>query len=169
MKASLRGVAMLAPAAAAAALLISAPAAFAAPYTDEPSAAVGDTNPDEGGSVTLNLEGYEPLEQIGIDVHSKVVRVATVRADAQGAVTTTVQMPAGFTCEHYIESTGLTSGLVTRVDIVIGDPADCRDAETPTEDDGSDLPATGAAVGGLAAAGALLTLGGVVLVRRRRS
>ncbi|WP_084671033.1 LPXTG cell wall anchor domain-containing protein [Sporichthya polymorpha] len=169
MSVSLRGAAVLAPAVAAGALLFGATAATAAPYLDEPVASASDTNPEVGGSVTLNLDGYEPLEQIGVDVHSKVVRVATVRADAQGAATVTVRMPAGFTCEHYIESTGLTSGLVTRVNIVIGDPADCRDADAPGEDDGTDLPKTGAAVGGLAAAGAFLTLGGVALVRRRRS
>lgn len=171
MNARLRGIAMLAPAAAAATLMLSGAAAHAAPYTDEPAGSISDTNPAEGGSVTVNLTGFEPRERIGLDLHSRVVRLATPRADALGSLTTTVTLPMGFTCEHFIEARGLTSGLVVRINLVIGDPSDCRDAGVPSDGDdaGSDLPATGAAVGGLTAAGAMLTVGGIALVRRRRS
>ena len=162
---------MLAPAAAAAALMLSGAAAHAAPYTDEPAGTISDTNPEEGGSLTINLTGFEPRELVGLDLHSRVVRLATPRADALGSVNTTVTLPMGFTCEHFIEARGLTSDLVVRINLVIGDPADCRDAGVPSDGsgEGTDLPATGAAVGGVAAAGALLTVGGIALVRRRRS
>lgn len=174
MNNTMRGVAMLAPAAAAAALLLSATAAGAAPYNPDASLSSNTTNPDVGGRLTLSGVNYGANEDVALDLHSQVVRLSTVRADANGSFTTTVRLPANFECEHFVTALGLTTDRSARTDIVIGDCEDDQevggvDRGVDRGGDGTDLPATGAAVGGLAAAGALMTAAGIVLVRRRRS
>lgn len=168
MSASVRlSAALVAPLTTGAVLFLAASPVVAAPYADDASLSADSTNPDVGDELTLSGRNYEANERVALDLHSQVVRLATVRADGDGAFTATVRLPANFECEHFITATGLSSDRRARTDIVIGD---CDDDASGGEndDEGTGLPATGAAVGGLALAGGLLTAGGVVLVRRRR-
>jgi hypothetical protein len=107
-------------------LVVLAPPASAAPYTDTPTIAVSTANPSVRGRLTVSGQGFAPNERVAIDLYSKVRRLRTVRADALGNYSTTVVLPGGFRCTHTIVATGLRSGRTASAKILIGRPASCR-------------------------------------------
>ncbi|MGQ0630453.1 MAG: hypothetical protein ACT4P1_05380 [Sporichthyaceae bacterium] len=117
--------AVLALLAVIAMLLMSSQPAGAAPYVDDATVGVSTTNPAVGGTVTLSLSGFAPNEPVDLDLHSTVVRLTTVQADANGSAVVTVSLPPDFRCAHFITGTGLISGEIARVDIFIGSSVDC--------------------------------------------
>jgi LPXTG-motif cell wall-anchored protein len=111
---------------ALAALTLSVPASVvAAPYVDDALLQVSTTNPVTGQTLTITLVNFDSGELVDIDLHSVVVRLATVQVDNAGGRVTTVTMPPNAICQHYLTATGRSSGEVARTDIFIGSPDDC--------------------------------------------
>lgn len=147
----------------AAAPIALAASASAAPYVVDPATALNTTNPDQGGPLTVTGSGWADTE-VRVDLHSEVVTLGTVNVDADGSFKATFTLPASFSCAHFVTSTGLTSGTVTRNSIVIGE-CEGSGGEGAGEDDGLDLPRTGTAAAGLGLAGLALAGSGIALRR----
>ena len=134
-------------------------AALATPYASG-SIAVSDSSPIVGGQVTVSGTGFAPNSNVEVFLRPSGQRLATTTADAAGAVSVSVTIPAGTTGSVTLELVGLDAAgnpLVRSVGLTIVD---------------SNLPATGSSnapvlVAALVAAAA----GGVLLVmaRLRRS
>lgn len=112
--------AILALAVAALAMFFVVPAAGAAPSVVCPpyppntgaALAVSTTNPQPGDSITVTGSHFVPNASVRLELHTSVVVLATVQADANGDFSTTVTLPDGVTGTHTIvAATGVpTSG-----------------------------------------------------------
>jgi hypothetical protein len=112
--------AILALAVAAVAMFFVAPAAGAAPSVACPpyppsvgaALAVSTTNPQPGDSITVTGSHFVANASVRLELHTTVVVLKTVQADASGDFTTTVTLPDGVTGTHTIvAATGVpTSG-----------------------------------------------------------
>lgn len=102
----------------------AAPAA-AVPYADEPSVETMDPNPDVGGTVTLQIDGFDPNETIYIELHSTPVLLKIVQSNSSGEVSTTVQLPSDARCQHAIVVHDAASEDVASTQIFIGPPSAC--------------------------------------------
>ena len=72
-----------------------------------------------GHDLAVTAHGFTPGEGVAIVLHSTPVRLATVTADADGAIATVVRIPAGTPAgQHTLVLTGLASGR-TAVSAVI--------------------------------------------------
>jgi hypothetical protein len=157
------------------AVVVPAVSAHADPYTDGSSITSSTSNPDVNGPLTFSVAGMDPNELVDNAAHSAVIHLNTVRADANGAFTTTVTLPKGLTCDHTITSTGQTSHKTASLSITIGDANKCNGEgdsnASGSSGDNSALPGTGAAVAGLAMAGTLIAGTGLLIRRggRRRT
>lgn len=158
--------------------LLLAGSASAAPYTETADTEISTSNPDPGDLMSMSGSGFQGGEDVEIEIHSKVVTLAVVTANAAGSFTATFRIPSDFECEHYLTATGATSGAETRNDIVVGDSDDCDDEDDDNENNnagsgsgsgGGNLPATGAAVAGLVMGGTALVGGGIVMRRAARA
>lgn len=143
--------------------------ASAAPYTTQPVVSVSNQTPTEGSTLTVSFQGFLPGENVRIELHSQVYLLATVRADANGAATATVTLPAGVTGNHTIVAIGTVSGRTASVPItILAQPA----SSVPNVGTQQMLPRTGLEVVGIGAlATGLLVVGGILLLvsgRRRR-
>ncbi|MFP5360971.1 MAG: HtaA domain-containing protein [Actinomycetes bacterium] len=63
-----------------------------------------------GGLVTLDVEGFEPGEQVSVVLYSDPVVLATLEADASGAVSWTGAIPASYSGAHDLVFVGASSG-----------------------------------------------------------
>ena len=136
--------------------------AFSAVLGEDPDAGEGpssgsihaDTTFSAGATVTVTGDGFLPGEQVQLWLESTPVLLATQPADAEGAVSFTVTIPATTPAgAHHLRLVGLESGTEAVLAVTV-----------------SDLAATGAAGLGVAIPLALvLLLAGVALavVRRR--
>lgn len=170
----------------AAMVLVAGSAYAAAPYTTSPTVSVSTSNPAVGGTLTITGIDFGANEQVRNELLSDPVTLNVVTADANGAYTTTVTLPAGFRCAHTIRGTGVTTARTASTAITIGR---CRDSDDDHEhgddehgdhdsDDasgnasgGSSLPRTGAiALTGIGVIGlAFLAVGSATVKRRKHN
>lgn len=126
-----------------------------APLTVAP----GSPQPAPGVTVTIEGGGYVPGSLVSIDVHSTVVHLTSVRADATGFIKATVTLPTSLAGgSHELTASGPAPGGGTNTLAAKFTVA------------GGSLPFTGIPVlliGGLAVA-ALVAGGLLVVVSRRR-
>jgi hypothetical protein len=98
--------AILALAVAAFAALFVAPGAHAAttlyPVNQCASLSVSTTNPLPGETITVSGTNFTPNASVRLELHSSVIVLGTVKADAQGSFTTTVKLPSNLTGTHVI-------------------------------------------------------------------
>lgn len=146
------------------ALLLALPAAAGAQQYP-PSAAnltVSDSTPGAGGQVTVTGTGFAPGANVVITFESTPVTLATVTADAGGAFSTVVTIPANATPgAHTIKATGAGAGggtLVLSAQVTVGGAS------------GGTLAKTGAngILPLLLVAAGLVLVGGVLIVSVRR-
>lgn len=63
-----------------------------------------------GEKIVFTGQGFNPEEQVSFEVHSEVIKLAPVKADAKGVATVEWTIPAGFTLgKHTVKATGMTS------------------------------------------------------------
>jgi hypothetical protein len=107
-----------------------------------PTAGPADSDPDpagpasvegtitvvQGGTLSLNLTGFVPNEQVEIGVHleSGYLKLTVLRVDATGSTRGTVTIPQNLPLgPHTIDAIGLTSGRVATLAInVVAKPAE---------------------------------------------
>jgi hypothetical protein len=132
----------------------------AGPVAPKVTASVGSVT--AGGTVDLHAVGFAPGEAVDVSLHSTPIHLATLTADSAGEVDGTVTIPADVEPgQHTIVLTGETSGTTATVplEVTAVEPAPGT----------SELPATGAASGELAALGfTLIALGSVLVSTARR-
>ena len=117
----------------------------------------------QGQTVTFTGTGFTPGESVTGTVHSQPVNLGTVAADAQGNVSFTWNVPAGFAPgEHTVTLKGETSKRAVQATFtVVAAPAPPQDG----------LASTGTSTAGLWGGSLILVLlgAGVVLGNRRRA
>jgi len=144
------------------ALLVAAPVQ-AEPYPMAEgtlSSSAADLEP--GVPTTVSGAGFAPGVDVVITVESAPVHLATVPADAAGAISTTVTIPTDLPAgTHTLMATGMTADggtLVLSTEFVVGG-------------DDSGLPKTGYPIGLLASLSGVVLLGGLGVlgygIRRR--
>ena len=155
----------------------------------EASIAASSGSAVQGGTVTVTGSGFAPGETVALELHSDVVALGETTADATGAVSAVVTVPASAPVgAHHIVAIGRTSQRTASTALAVtaaeasgggagdgatgGSPA--GGAAAPVGSSGaapSELAATGGAFAGggvlLAAAGAIAA--GAALIARRRS
>lgn len=119
-------------AAAATLTLAGAATAAAAPYTDDPVIATTTPNPPIGGEVPLELAGFDTVETVVLELHSKPIFLTKVLTNSTGEASTVVDLPAWVMCAHTIVATGQSSGLVATLPIFIGPPQACDEDNEPS-------------------------------------
>jgi LPXTG-motif cell wall-anchored protein len=149
---------IIAFAACAMTMLVTAPAAHAA-YSGDGGVSLDPSSPKVGSMLTIDSPGWKANSDVTITLHSDPVVLATVTADTNGDVHATVQIPSGTaTGAHTLELTGT-------------DPAGApRTVSTPITiaGSGSSLPRTGAAIAALLLVGAVLFGVGAALSTARK-
>ncbi len=138
-------------------------AAFTCPevvVVPPPTVTVSSPSVVAGGEVTLRAAGFDGNEPVDITLYSDPIFLGSVVADAAGAVSTTVSIPADLEPgAHRIELVGRVSGRAASVSVeVLADGADA----------GVTLPATGRPTGSEVGVALLLLLVGAALVGSRR-
>lgn len=139
-----------------------APIASAAPYGGASSAQVSDRTPAAGQSVVVSGVGFAPNSKVVVTIEPGATVLATLTADATGAVTGTVTIPAGAAGDAKLVLKGSTvagAAVSASMPIVVGSA-------------GSGLPTTGSdtepmvlwALGAVAAGGVMV----LAMTRRRR-
>ncbi|MDL5352348.1 hypothetical protein [Microbacterium sp. zg-YB36] len=130
--------------------------------SDEPdtgaSISLSSTSLTAGGSFRLTGSGFTPGEKIEVTLHSDPIAVGTLTADAAGAVSGSLTVPAAAPSgAHRIVAVGADSGLEASVDVTVS-------AAGALAITGGTLAAGGAALGGVL----LLLIGAALLIKRRR-
>jgi len=116
-----------------------------------------------GARVTLRAEGFVPGETVRFVLHSDPVFLGTAVADANGVATLAVALPDGVPAgQHHVVATGVDSGRVAEVPILVADP---RGTGARLATTGTDPAALTGLVAALLVAGAGLLV--VARVRRR--
>jgi hypothetical protein len=88
-----------------------------------------------GGTVTVSGGGFAPGSSVALTLRSDPVSLGTTRADANGAISTRVTIPAGTSQgQHRIFATGVTASGAPRI------------LEVAVTVRGSQLPRTGTSV-----------------------
>ena len=150
-----------------------------------------------GADLTVSGDGFEPGETVALELHSTPVSLGTAVADADGALSVTVTIPADAELgAHVVAASGAASGVQREGAITValadagngsgngsGDGSG-NGADDPGAGNGSDNPGAGGSNGsdggGLAATGAqvflalglaflALVAGAALVVARRRS
>lgn len=118
-------------------------------------------SPSPGATVTVQGSGYAPGARVSIDVHSTVIHLTTVTADASGFMRATVTLPASLPSgSHELTATGPAAGGGTNTLSLSFNVA------------GGSLPFTGAPVVLIGGAGLLAAAVGAALIlyaRRRQT
>ena len=130
------------------------------PEVAKPTVTASSVSVVAGGEVTLSAAGFEGNEPVDITLYSNPIFLGSATADAAGAVSTTVIIPADLEPGlHRIELVGRVSGRAASVSIeVLADGADS----------GVTLPATGRYTGSEVVVALLLLLAGAALLEARR-
>jgi len=99
------------------ALFLLPSAALAQQYEGETDTLdVSTLEPVPGGAVTISGSGFAPGSDVTITIESTPQTLTTVSADADGAFTATVQIPADLsTGSHMLKATGVTPDGATLV------------------------------------------------------
>jgi hypothetical protein len=135
------------------------------PYTIQPTVSVSNQAPAAGSSITFSGSGFAAGEKVTISLDNGK-QFPSVFANASGAFSETITLPAGVTGTHTITATGTTSGHSASIKIQVAGVG----ASGGTTASGSGLAFTGASVIGIIALGVLLLVGGglMLLAGRRR-
>jgi len=140
--------------------------ASAAPYATAPATSVSDQSPAAGSSLEFCGSGFSPGETVTIALDNGTT-FPSVTADSSGAFCTTLVLGASLSGTHTVLATGTTSDGTSSTTIQVA--ADAASAGNTTNN--GELAFTGAAVAGMGALGALLLVGGSLMVfagRRRK-
>lgn len=139
--------------------VLVAATAHAGPYNTSPIT-TSTSQPAAGGQVHITASGFMPNSTVQIYIHSTPVLLATVKADANGVVNATVQVPSTFAAgsAHTIQAQGTDpsgKAITDSLNVVLAG--------------GSSLPFTGVDALGLGAAAAgLVGFGSFMLFASRR-
>ena len=139
--------------------------ANAQPYVPASTVSVSDQTPAAGSSLTFCGADFQAGETVTIALDNGTAYPSVV-ADSSGAFCTTLVLGATLTGTHTLTATGTTSGSTASIEITV---AGVTASVIPTATAG--LAFTGAAVLGIGALGALILVGGALLVfagRRRK-
>ncbi len=140
-------------------VLVMAPAAHAS-YSGDGGVTVVPPSPKVGSSITVDSSGWKANTDVTITLHSTPVVLATVKADANGAVHSTSAIPSGTSAgAHTVELTGVDP---------LGAPRDVSAAITVEAAGGGNLPRTGAAIAALLLVGTVLFAVGAALSSARK-
>lgn len=133
------------------------------PASTQPTPAVklASTTSTPGGTVSFTGSGFTPGEKVNVIAHSTPVLLGSVTANASGAVSGSVRLPASFPVgAHTLELQGVTSGAAVSASFTVGTvPSAATDMVPRTTG-----TAQGAALLVLLAA---VVMGGLVWRRRR--
>jgi hypothetical protein len=139
--------------------LIIAVVAFAGPanadYSPHATVSVSNEAPAAGSSITFSGSGFTAGEKVTLKLDNGF-QFNSVFANASGAFSEIITLPAGVTGTHTIVATGTTSGRTASLKIQVGGVG----ASAGTTSSGSGLAFTGADVIGIGALAVLLLLGG---------
>lgn len=141
------------------------PAAPTLPGADAPfSVTLSTASVRAGGTLTVDVAGASPDGAVEVWLHSTPVRLAVAQADASGAASSTVTIPAATeTGTHRVQVLDATTGVsVWSDDLTVTPAAGSAGAS------GTGLASTGAEVTALAGVALLLLGAGTVAVLRRR-
>jgi len=156
--------------------VIIAIVAFAVPanavsYATQPTTSVSNQAPAAGSSLQFCGSGFAPGETVTIALDNGT-SFPSDQADSSGAFCATLVLGVSLSGTHTIVATGATSGRTSSTTIRVAGVAANSNGNTGNEaTTGNELAFTGAAVVGIGGLGALLLVGGTVLVygsRRRR-
>jgi hypothetical protein len=135
------------------------------PSPSQPGNTISITVVAPGGTITINISGFQPGEVIVIVIHSTPVQLASVTANASGAASATFTIPNTTpTGLHTITATGLTSGHVVSFQI--------RVEQATAAGGGPGLSNTGVAAVALGTVGVIFLIGGIAFTfagRRRKN
>lgn len=98
----LRAIVALAIAVAASVLFAPMSTAAGYPVTECPSLSVSTTNPLPGQSITVSGENFTPNASVRLELHTDVIVLKTVTADANGSFSTSVTLPDDVVGTHSI-------------------------------------------------------------------
>jgi hypothetical protein len=141
------------------------------PHADGPLTVIGASALTAGGTATVAGAGFAPDSLVRLGVYSTPMSLATVTADAGGAISATVTVPATLSGAHTMVAVGTapsgSSWALTGAVTVVASSSGSGTDGSGTTDAGGTLPKTGG--DGLppsmvAAAGIALLLAGLVLV-----
>lgn len=138
--------------------------------TPGPSLTSSSTDLTAGQTVTLTASGFEPGETLSFVLQSDPVDLGAAVTDSNGVATWTGALPSVIEAgSHQFIATGLTSGLVANLAVMVTAQPAVTSSTAPTVPSGR-LPETGAGItDSLRVAGLLLSAGlGVILLTRRR-
>jgi len=162
--------------------------ANAAPYATQPVTSVSDQSPAAGSSLEFCGSGFAPGETVTIALDNGTT-FPSVTADSSGAFCTTLVLGASLSGTYTVVATGATSGSTSSTTIQVAGVAADNSGDNTSNDSGTtanngsgananneatsngELAFTGAAVVGIGALGALLLIGGALMVlpsRRRK-
>jgi len=139
--------------------------ANAAPYATQPATSVSNQAPASGSSLQFCGSGFAPGETVTIALDNGTT-FPSDQADSSGAFCTTIVLGASLSGTHTLVATGTTSGRTSSTTIQVAGVA------ANSSDTNDELAFTGAAVVGIGGLGALLLVGGGVMVfagRRRKA
>jgi len=166
------------------AMMAFAVPANAAPYATQPVTSVSDQSPAAGSSLEFCGSGFSPGETVTIALDNGTT-FPSVTADSSGAFCTTLVLGASLNGTYTVVATGTTSGSTSSTTIqvagVAADNSGDDSGDTTSNNSGTtttngtttngELAFTGAAVVGIGVLGALLLIGGALMVlpsRRRK-
>jgi hypothetical protein len=145
------------------------------PPAAAPKAALSASTAAAGAPVTVTVSGAHPGEKLAFALHSEVVALGTITADANGTASLTFRIPDGFAAgEHTVtvdgEWTHLEQGITVTAPNTSGErTTGAAGHRTPSavQTDGDTTLTLGLAAGTVLMA--LLTAGGAALIWRRRA
>lgn len=143
------------------------------------SAVVSDATLEPGQLITISGDGFQPFEEVRIELHSTPVLLTTVRADANGRFSVQVAVPSGTPVgAHTVWAFGTVSGRQAPTPVSVSAPlpasggASAQPSPAPVSSGTAraSLPRTGGELPvGFAVAGVLLMLAGAGLYGRGRT
>ncbi|MDZ8200380.1 immunoglobulin-like domain-containing protein [Microbacterium sp. SSW1-59] len=133
-----------------------------------PVLSLSATTVEAGGSLGLTARGLVAGEAVGVELHSEPVLLESVVADAEGALATTVTIPAETAPGTHEIVLVAESGATVSAEITVMAPTAAGGGADGA--DGADLAVTGspAPLGLLLLAVALVVGGGALVIMRRR-
>lgn len=157
-------------------VLMFAGTAFAYGPAGAPVVTSGSSTVAPGGSITCGAANFEPNETVSLVAHSTPVSLGTVKANAAGAWTASLTIPASLGAgAHQIVATGQSSGEKAVFNFtVVGAAAGTTGATTASGATSTGLPSaplafTGADTIALTSVAAVaLAIGGFLVLGSRR-
>lgn len=140
---------------------------------DEDALTASDTTPEVGQTITVSGTGFAPGASVDITLEPGAVKLGSTTADATGAISALVTIPASISPGDYrLKASGAALGgglTIIETSIVIHE-AGGGSANTPSSTAGSPgetLPRTGSDIVRLSVLGLLVLAGGAALLVAR--